>query len=99
MYLDGTGECARIATPRMKLPQFMPTNAAVGLARRLQEGSVMENKIQVLRKCITRVARCNTYPVAPYVHRVALNRFVGLWQARNRRTRVMMTRQRSGVQA
>lgn len=94
MYLDGTSECARIATPQMKLPQFKPTNAAVGLARKLQRGSVMENKIQTLRRCIARVTLIHK----GWIHMMpddarAKSRFVALWQARNRRTRVLLSRQ------
>lgn len=55
----------------------------------------MQNKIADLRKCIDRIARYGSANHVPYIQGFApTDRFIALWQARNRRTRVIMFRQR-----
>jgi hypothetical protein len=54
----------------------------------------MENKLSDLRKCIARVAHVagkHSWGIMFAAHSKD-SRFVRLWQARNRRTRVLMAR-------
>ncbi len=62
----------------------------VGITRATSKS--MKNKLSDLRKCINRVARtasAHTIPTMRHDNKLR-RRFIGLWQARNRRTRVLM---------
>ena len=69
------------------------------LAANLQYGPVMENKLLALKNAIARAAAVETSRT-PINTRIgsdewARSRFVRLWTARNRRTRVLMARKGS----
>lgn len=64
---------------------------------------VMQTKIAALRKCITRVVKVDPYVTVGgyrplFADDLYVRRFIALWQARNRRTRVLMGRQRESAQ-
>jgi hypothetical protein len=107
MNLDGTHKPCDFDTVRMNKPLNCSNSLGIEPAMII----LMENKIATLQKAITRTARAGgpltallcreqkKVGVVRHAQHCLACRFVRLWQARNRRTRVMMERKRSRERA